>query len=79
MTSASVSEFNANVGEFITAAEAAPVEITDANKSAVLVSRDFFERALDALEDHADIASAREARKEPTRVSHAELLEELEL
>lgn len=77
MQSVSVSQFRANPSKLIAAARTAPVEITDTDSSAVLVSPDFFERALKALEDQVDIAAAEEARTEITRISHEELLTEL--
>lgn len=49
------------------------------SRRAVLVSPDFFDRALEALEDQADILSAAEARKEPEpRIPHADVMAEFE-
>jgi len=45
---------------------------------AVVVDPDFFERAVEALEDAEDVAAARAARTEPEpTVTHEELLREL--
>ncbi|GAA4114745.1 type II toxin-antitoxin system Phd/YefM family antitoxin [Enteractinococcus coprophilus] len=82
MTSVTLSQFRNNQSDYIAAAQREPVEITSrgATRRAVLVSPDFFDRALEALEDQADIRAAAEARKEPGEtISHEELIAELGL
>ena len=46
---------------------------------AVVVSPGFFDRALQALEDQADVRGAAEARREQGGISHEELMAELGL
>lgn len=79
MTSASLSEFRANQSRFIAAAQREPVSIMSrgAERRAVLVSPELFDRAMEALEDRLDLAGAREAEND--LVSHAEVLRELGL
>ena len=82
MTSVSLSEFRNKQSDYIAAAQREPVEITSrgANRRAVLVSPEFFDRALQALEDQEDIRADREARNDPgPTVSHEELAKELGL
>lgn len=82
MTSVTLSQFRSNQGDFIAAAQREPVEITSrgVTRRAVLVSPDFFDRVIEALEDQEDIRTAAEARKDPgPTVSHQELLKELGL
>lgn len=81
MTTATLSEFRANQSDYIAAAQKAPVELTSrgAKRRAVVVSPDFFDRAIKALEDQADIADAAKARLESERISHEDLLKELGL
>ena len=80
MTSVTLSQFRSQQSDYIAAAQREPVEITSrgAGRRAVVVSPDFFDRALQALEDQADIRAASEARKEP-RVPFEDLVEELGL
>ncbi|MDR6891545.1 type II toxin-antitoxin system Phd/YefM family antitoxin [Falsarthrobacter nasiphocae] len=80
MTSATLSEFRNRQSDYIAAAQREPVEITSrgAGRRAVLVSPEFFDRAMQALEDQADIRDAAEARKEP-RIPFDDLTEELGL
>lgn len=81
MASATLSEFRNHQSDYIAAAQRGPVEITSrgARRRAVLVSPEFFDRALEALEDQSDVREAALARTEEGRVTHAELLRELGL
>ena len=82
MTSVTLSQFRNRQSDFIAAAQREPVEITSrgVGRRAVVVSPDFYDRAVEALEDLADIRAAEAARKEPgRRVSHEELMSELGL
>ncbi len=82
MTSVSLSEFRKKQSDYIAAAQREPVEITSrgANRRAVVVSPEFFDRAIQALEDQEDIRAAREARHVPgSSISHDELVKELGL
>ena len=82
MISVTLSEFRSNQSDYIAAAQREPVEITSrgANRRAVVVSPEFFDRAIQALEDQEDIRAADEARNDlgPT-VSHEDLIKELGL
>ncbi len=80
MTSASLSEFRSRQSDYIAAAQREPVVITSrgVGRRAVVVSPEFYDRAIQALEDQADIRAAEEARKEP-RIPFEELMEELGL
>ncbi|GAA4477556.1 hypothetical protein GCM10023190_17440 [Enteractinococcus fodinae] len=82
MISVSLSEFRNNQSDYIAAAQREPVEITSrgANRRAVVVSPEFFDRAIQALEDQEDIRAAHEARHDhgPT-VAHEVLVKELGL
>ncbi|MGJ9402214.1 type II toxin-antitoxin system Phd/YefM family antitoxin [Arthrobacter sp. KK5.5] len=79
MTSVTLSQFRNQQSDYIAAAQREPVEITSrgAGRRAVVVSPEFFDRALQALEDQADIHGAAQARTEMGRVSHEELVREL--
>lgn len=79
MTSVTLSEFRSKQSDYIAAAQRSPVEITSrgARRRAVVVSPEFFDRAVQALEDQADILAASKARNEVGRVSHEELLRKL--
>lgn len=81
MTTATLSEFRNNQSEFIAAAQREPVEITSrgANRRAVLVSPEFFDRAIEALEDKLDSEAAAEARRVGDHMSFDELMDELGL
>ncbi|MFD2757604.1 type II toxin-antitoxin system Phd/YefM family antitoxin [Gulosibacter faecalis] len=82
MTSITLSEFRARQSDYIAAAQREPVEITSrgVGRRAVVVSPEFFDRALEALEDQADIRAAEAARNETQpRVSHAEVTAEFGL
>lgn len=79
MTSVTLSEFRARQSDYIAAAQREPVEITSrgAGRRAVVVSADFFDRA---LEDQADVRAAAAARNESDpRVSHADVMTEFDL
>ncbi|MBC9955992.1 type II toxin-antitoxin system prevent-host-death family antitoxin [Yimella sp. cx-51] len=80
MKSATLSQFRGRQSDYIAAAQREPVEITSrgAGRRAVVVSPEFFERAMQALEDQSDIRAAAEARKEP-RIPFDDLMEELGL
>lgn len=80
MTSATASAFRADQGTYLDLAQREPVEITSrgARRRAYVVSPEFFDRAVEALEDRADIAGAAQARRED-RVSHEDLMAELGL
>ena len=80
MISVTLSEFRNKQSDYIAAAQREPVEITSrgANRRAVVVSPEFFDQALQALEDQEDILAAHEARNDPgPAVSHAELIAEV--
>ncbi|WP_396656307.1 type II toxin-antitoxin system prevent-host-death family antitoxin [Microbacterium sp.] len=82
MTSITLSEFRARQSDYIAAAQREPVEITSrgVGRRAVVVSPDFFDRAMEALEDQADIRAADAARNEPEpRVAHADVMVEFGL
>ena len=81
VTSVTLSQFRRQQSDYIAAAQREPVEITSrgAGRRAVVVSPEFYDRAVRALEDQADIRAADEARNEKGRVSHEELVRELGL
>lgn len=82
MTSVTLSQFRAQQSEYIAAAQREPVEITSRGvvRRAVVVSPDFFDRALEALEDQSDIQAAAQARNESApRVEHADVMAEFGL
>ncbi len=81
MTSVTLSQFRSQQSDYIAVAQREPVEITSrgAGRRAVVVSPEFYDRAIRALEDQADIRAAAQARKETARISHEELLRELDL
>ena len=66
MNSVTLSQFRSKQSDYIAAAQREPVEITSrgAGRRAVVVSPDFFDRAIEALEDQADVRAAAEARSE---------------
>ena len=80
MTSVTLSQFRNRQSDYIAAAQREPVEITSrgAGRRAVVVSPEFFDRALQALEDQVDVRAAAEARKEP-HIPFEDLMEELGL
>lgn len=74
MISVTLSRFRSQQSDYIAVAQREPVEFTlrGAGRRGVAVSPEFFDRAMQALEDQADIRAAAQARQEP-RVSHSEL------
>ncbi|MGO1401838.1 MAG: type II toxin-antitoxin system prevent-host-death family antitoxin [Flaviflexus sp.] len=80
MTSVTLSQFRNRQSDYIAAAQREPIEITSrgASRRAVVVSPDFYDRAVRALEDQADIEAATQARREEDRISHEELLRSLD-
>ena len=81
MNSVTMSEFRNQQSSLIAAVQREPVEITSrgAVRRAVVVSPDFYDRSLRALEDQADVRAAAAARQESGRVSQEELEQELGL
>ena len=80
MTSVTLSQFRSQQSDYIAAAQREPVEITSrgAGRRAVVVSPEFYDRAVAALEDLADARAAAEARVEQEpRVTHEDLRREL--
>jgi prevent-host-death family protein len=79
MASITLSEFRARQSDYIAAAQREPVEITSrgVGRRAVVVSPDFYDRALEALEEQADIRAAAGARAEAEpRTPHSEVMAE---
>ncbi|MGO1543152.1 MAG: type II toxin-antitoxin system prevent-host-death family antitoxin [Gulosibacter sp.] len=82
ITSITLSQFRARQSDYIAAAQREPVEITSrgVGRRAVLVSPEFFDRALEALEDQVDVHAATAAREESDpRVSHTDVIAEFGL
>lgn len=81
MASVTLSQFRDKQSDYIAIAQREPVEITSrgVGRRAVVVSSDFYDRAIEALEDQADIRAAAEARGDSERISHEELMAELGL
>lgn len=81
MTSTSLSDFRAHQSKILDDAQREPVEILSrgSRRRAVVVSPDFFDRAVQALEDQTDTRKAAEARDENGSVSHEALMNELGL
>ena len=80
MTSVTLSQFRNQQSDYIASAQREPVEITSrgAGRRAVLVSPEFYDRAVEALEDRADVRAAAEARRETeARIPFDDLMEEL--
>lgn len=65
--SVTLSQFRNQQSDYIAAAQREPIEISSrgAGRRAVVVSPEFYDRALQALEDQADVRAAADARKEP--------------
>lgn len=78
MTSVTLSEFRSRQSDYIAAAQREPVEITSrgVGRRAIVVSPEFYDRAIEALEDLTDVREATRAREEP-RVPFDELMDEL--
>ena len=82
MASITLSEFRARQSDYIAAAQREPIEIMSrgVGRRAFVVSPDFFDRALKALEDQVDIRAAAAARTESeSRASHADVMTEFGL
>ncbi|TLP71175.1 type II toxin-antitoxin system Phd/YefM family antitoxin [Nesterenkonia sphaerica] len=81
MTSTTLSDFRAHQSKVLDDAQREPVEILSrgSRRRAVVVSPEFFDRAIQALEDQSDIRGAAEARGETGQVSHEDLMAELGL
>ncbi|GAA1471232.1 type II toxin-antitoxin system Phd/YefM family antitoxin [Corynebacterium felinum] len=79
MTYVTLSQFREKQSDYIAAAQREPVIVTSrgARRRAVVVSPEFYDRAMQAIEDQEDIRAATEARNEIGRVSHDELIREL--
>ena len=79
MTTVTLSDFRARQADLIAVAQREPVEITSrgAGRRAVVVSPEFYDRAVQALENEADIRAAAAARAETERISHEDLTAEL--
>ncbi|MBK0332064.1 type II toxin-antitoxin system Phd/YefM family antitoxin [Brachybacterium sp. MASK1Z-5] len=79
MISVSLSEICRRQSELLASAQTGPVTITsrDGMRRAVVISPEFYDRALEALEDRTDIEVAAEARKEGGAIGHRELMVEL--
>jgi prevent-host-death family protein len=80
MTSVTLSQFRGHQSDYLAVAQREPVEITSrgVGRRAVVVSPEFFDRAVQALEDQDDIRATQAARKEP-RVTHEEVMAEFGL
>ena len=81
MTSVTMSQFRSRQSELVAAARREPVVLTSrgVGRRAVVVSPEFYDRALEALEDKIDAEAAAAARKEGGTVSHRELMADLDL
>lgn len=81
MVTTTLSYFRAHQSELLDAAQRAPVEILSrgSRRRAVVVSPEFFDRALQALEDQVDMKAAAAARREDDSISHEDLMSELGL
>lgn len=78
-TTVTPSQFRNEQSYYLDIAQSGPVTILNrgSRRRAVVVSPDFYDRAIQALEDREDIRAAAEARKEPGEVSHEALKAEL--
>lgn len=79
MKSVTVTDFRLNLAAYINVAKREHVMITtdSGDHQAVLVSPEFFERAMKCLEDKADIEAAAAARQEGTHLPFKDLFDEL--
>lgn len=79
MNSVTAPDFRLNLSAYINVAKREPVMITtdSGDHQAVLVSPEFFERAMKCLEDKADIEAATAARQEGTHLHINNLFDEL--
>lgn len=76
-----LSQFRSEQSHYLDAAQREPVTILSCGprRRAVMVSPDFYDRAVQALEDGEDIRAAAAARQEAGGVSHEEFTSDLEL
>lgn len=76
-----LSQFRSEQSHYLDAAQREPVTILSRGprRRAVVVSPDFYDRAVQALEDGEDIRAAAAARQEAGGVSHEEFTSDLEL
>lgn len=76
-----MSQFRSRQSELVASVQAEPVALTirGATRRAVVVSPEFYDRALEALEDFEDAKAADEARREEGTISHRDLKAELGL
>jgi len=81
MIATTLSNFRAHQSKVLDDAQREPVEILSrgSRRRAVVVSPEFFDRALEALEDAEDARAAAVARGEQGSVSHEELMAEFGL
>lgn len=81
MTTVTLSQFRAHQSELINKAHTEPVHILARGKTphAVLVSPDFFDAALEAIEELEDIHAAAQAREEGAFVDFDEAMKALGL
>ncbi|WP_152351540.1 type II toxin-antitoxin system Phd/YefM family antitoxin [Brachybacterium subflavum] len=81
MTVVSLSEFRRRLSDLVASAQVEPVALTSRGgvRRAVVVSPEFYDRAIEALEDKIDAEAAAEARKDGGSISHRDLMAELEL
>ncbi|PCC48899.1 type II toxin-antitoxin system prevent-host-death family antitoxin [Brevibacterium aurantiacum] len=79
MVSVTLSQFRNQQSNYIAAAQREPVEITSrgAGRRAVVVSPEFYDRALQALEEQSDTLDAQKARQEEKWIAHEELVREI--
>lgn len=79
MSSVTLSQFRNQQSNYIAAAQREPVEITSrgAGRRAVVVSPEFYDRALQALEEQSDTLDAQKARQEEKWIAHEELVREI--
>lgn len=81
MTSVTMSQFRSRQSELVASVRTEPVTLTSrgVGRRAVVVSPEFYDRALEALEDKIDAEDAAAAREEGGSISHRELMAELGL
>lgn len=79
MVSVTLSQFRNQQSSYIAAAQREPVEITSrgSGRRAVVVSPEFYDRALQALEEQSDTLDAQKARQEEKWIAHEELVREI--
>lgn len=79
MTYVTLSQFRDKQSDYIAAAQREPVVVTSrgARRRAVVVSPEFYDRAVQAIKEQEDIRAATEARNETGRVLNDELIREL--